>query len=272
MRHRLAILRSSSSKGLEGWLAERSAVDRLWLDGYLFSLGTEGAARNTYRGSREHLIAPAFQAYPPGEVLSSQPTGEEFSFRSLIVQPALVEQLVLEVMGTDRSLSFNRAVADTSASNTELGRHLWQVSEQFVRPASNLERHSSLLELTGAVLTHFARASAPPVRDERPAVRATLDYLLAYADQDIRFEELEAVAHLSPYHLIRVFKKAVGLTPAQFQLQARVRLAQKRLSAGLPIAQVAAEVGFADQAHLTRTFKRLLGLTPGQYMKDNSPD
>ena len=269
MRHRLAILRSSSFEGLEVWLAESSThvIDR-----YLFAFGVQGAAHNTYRGSQEHLIAPVFQAYQPGEVLSSQPTGEEFSFRSLIVQPALVEQLVLEVMGTDRSLSFNRAVADTSASNTELGRHLWQVSEQFVRPASNLERHSSLLELTGAVLTHFARASAPPVRDERPAVRATLDYLLAYADQDIRFEELEAVAHLSPYHLIRVFKKAVGLTPTQFQLQARVRLAQKRLSAGLPIAQVAAEVGFADQAHLTRTFKRLLGLTPGQYMKDNSPD
>jgi AraC-like DNA-binding protein len=40
------------------------------------------------------------------------------------------------------------------------------------------------------------------------------------------------------------------------------------LRAGLPIAIVAAEAGFYDQAHLTRHFKRIVGLTPGRYAKD----
>ena len=32
-----------------------------------------------------------------------------------------------------------------------------------------------------------------------------------------------------------------------------------------PLAQIAADAGFADQSHLTRVFKRFTGLTPGQY-------
>jgi AraC-like DNA-binding protein len=40
------------------------------------------------------------------------------------------------------------------------------------------------------------------------------------------------------------------------------------LQAGLPINEVATEVGFDDQAHLTRHFKQIVGLTPGWYIKD----
>jgi transcriptional regulator GlxA family with amidase domain len=54
--------------------------------------------------------------------------------------------------------------------------------------------------------------------------------------------------------------------PRQRQTQVRVRRAKSLLRAGLPIALVAAEAGFYDQAHLTRHFKRIVGLTPGRYV------
>ncbi|HVH12448.1 MAG TPA: helix-turn-helix domain-containing protein, partial [Longimicrobium sp.] len=34
-------------------------------------------------------------------------------------------------------------------------------------------------------------------------------------------------------------------------------------SSGLPLARVALEAGFADQAHLTRELRRETGITPG---------
>ena len=43
------------------------------------------------------------------------------------------------------------------------------------------------------------------------------------------------------------------------------RSARARILDGHPLADVAAEVGFVDQAHLTRRFKRFLGTTPGQF-------
>ena len=33
----------------------------------------------------------------------------------------------------------------------------------------------------------------------------------------------------------------------------------------MPLAGIAAEVGFADQSHLTRLFKTMKGLSPGAY-------
>jgi len=41
-----------------------------------------------------------------------------------------------------------------------------------------------------------------------------------------------------------------------------------RLEAGeTALADLAADLGFADQAHLTRTFRRAVGVTPGRYAR-----
>jgi AraC-like DNA-binding protein len=45
----------------------------------------------------------------------------------------------------------------------------------------------------------------------------------------------------------------------------RLDLARGLLPGGQPLADVAAEAGFADQAHFTRMFKAALGLTPARY-------
>lgn len=91
------------------------------------------------------------------------------------------------------------------------------------------------------------------------------EFLEANAEQDVSLVRLAAVAGLSPFHLVRVFREAVGLPPHAYLDQVRVERAKGLLSAGLPIARAAAEAGFADQSHLTRRFKRLVGVTPGQY-------
>jgi AraC-like DNA-binding protein len=39
------------------------------------------------------------------------------------------------------------------------------------------------------------------------------------------------------------------------------------LRAGWPPAEIAAAVGFADQAHFTRLFRRTMGMPPGAYRR-----
>lgn len=55
------------------------------------------------------------------------------------------------------------------------------------------------------------------------------------------------------------------MTPHAFVVNQRVQFAQSRLRDGEPIADVALEAGFADQAHFQRAFKQHLAATPGQY-------
>jgi AraC family transcriptional regulator len=83
----------------------------------------------------------------------------------------------------------------------------------------------------------------------------------------VSLADIAGAAHLSPYHLTRVFKKATGISPHQYLVQVRVNSARSLLTAGAgdrSLAEIAAAVGFADQSHLTRHFKRMLGITPKQ--------
>ena len=63
----------------------------------------------------------------------------------------------------------------------------------------------------------------------------------------------------------RAFRAAYGLPPHAYLTNLRVQRARELLDAGLRPAEVAAHVGFTDQAHLTRHFKRVVGVPPGAY-------
>ncbi len=80
---------------------------------------------------------------------------------------------------------------------------------------------------------------------------------------------IEQMAHdacISPFHMIREFKKAFGLTPHQFQMQCKVRKAQKLL-AEKPASEVTFDAGFYDQSHMDRCFKKVVGLSPKEYKR-----
>ena len=62
----------------------------------------------------------------------------------------------------------------------------------------------------------------------------------------------------------RRFRWALGLTPTQLAQIRRAREAVAKLQAGGAPAEVAAELGYADQPHLTRSLRRFMGQTPGE--------
>jgi AraC-like DNA-binding protein len=65
----------------------------------------------------------------------------------------------------------------------------------------------------------------------------------------------------------RVFREAEGVSPWDFVLARKIRRAEELLGKGLPLSEVADELGFCDQSHFTRVFKRRTGETPGEYRK-----
>ena len=86
-----------------------------------------------------------------------------------------------------------------------------------------------------------------------------------FPEADLRISGLARSACMSESHFIRSFRHAVGLTPRQFQIQNRVRKAQRILDSHGSVVEAALSAGFYDQSHLTRHFKRLVGLTPAVY-------
>lgn len=70
-------------------------------------------------------------------------------------------------------------------------------------------------------------------------------------------------------HIVRVFTEAVGVPPKTYLRLRRFNRALEHLHAApeAALADVAASVGYADQAHMTREFQAFAGLTPGRYRR-----
>ncbi len=97
------------------------------------------------------------------------------------------------------------------------------------------------------------------------------EYVNEHLHDDLRLAELAAIAQLSPYHFLRLFKQSMGITPHQYILQSRLNQAKHLLQQSeLSIVEIAARTGFCDQSHLTLYFKRIIGVTPKQLLRSRS--
>ena len=90
-------------------------------------------------------------------------------------------------------------------------------------------------------------------------------FILDAPENKFLLEDMAQSLGVSPYHMIRQFKRACGLTPHQFLIQARVRKAQKLLEAGKSVIEAAYATGFCDQSHFDRCFRKIVRLTPYEY-------
>jgi AraC-like DNA-binding protein len=98
-----------------------------------------------------------------------------------------------------------------------------------------------------------------------PWLEPARDHIVAHCAERLPLRVLARRFGVSAFALVRQFKRRYGLTPHAFQLDQRVVQARQLLRQGVPAAQVAQDLGFADQAHLTRVFKPRVAATPGQY-------
>ncbi|MEU9048100.1 MULTISPECIES: helix-turn-helix transcriptional regulator [unclassified Kitasatospora] len=74
---------------------------------------------------------------------------------------------------------------------------------------------------------------------------------------------LAVLLEVSPYRLSRVFSRETGVSLTRYRNRVRVAQAMDQLSEGeASLADLAARLGFADQAHLTRTVREHVGHTP----------
>lgn len=133
--------------------------------------------------------------------------------------------------------------------------------------AGRLEQESALGALVQALIAitpdcqDMAR-SAGPYPDAIAVAKAYIDR--HYAD-GFGLYDLAALTGLSVFHFTRRFKQTVGLSPLAYRNGRRVAEARVRLLDGVPIAQLALDLGYADQSHLTRQFQRIVGVSPRRY-------
>ncbi|BBH69487.1 AraC family transcriptional regulator [Actinoplanes sp. OR16] len=101
---------------------------------------------------------------------------------------------------------------------------------------------------------------------ERGDLGPVLEWARRRLDQPLAVADLAGRAHLSPRTFARRFREEIGVTPLQWILEQRVRLAQELLeTTDEPIERVARRAGFGTGAGLRQHFGRVLGISPQSY-------
>jgi AraC-like DNA-binding protein len=118
---------------------------------------------------------------------------------------------------------------------------------------------SRLVEVVSGEPRRPAKLTA---RDRRRAVEAAL-WIEANSHLDIELEDAARQARVSPYHFLRLFSAALGVTPHQYLLRSRLRHAARCLTEDdKPVTDIAYDVGFNDLSNFVRTFHRAAGVSP----------
>lgn len=114
-------------------------------------------------------------------------------------------------------------------------------------------------------LDEIADFSDWQLKNHNPYIHDLKRQLELYPECKLTIEEMAQNAFISKYHFIRSFKAEVGLTPHQFQIQNRIRKAQRLIHKAETITEVALTTGFCDQSHFIKQFEKYVGLSPLTY-------
>ncbi|WP_396927806.1 helix-turn-helix domain-containing protein [Mycolicibacterium sp.] len=91
------------------------------------------------------------------------------------------------------------------------------------------------------------------------------------ATPSITVAEAAALMEVSPKRLTTMFNSEVGLAPKTYLRLRRLQAALRRLDDGEQLgAQIAADLGYFDQAHFVRDFRSFAAITPTQYPRRRS--
>jgi len=238
---------------------------RTFYDQYVLLVAQGTEARIRYRGRTQSVPDRVLVLVAPGEVISvSAP--RDYTYRSAFVAPGVATGIAEEGGAATFSEVFRRLYMREES----LVRAFLRTHAELERAASPLEVETALLEFWNALRKPAAGAPAVPAqpRTPSPVIRRARDFIHTHFVRGVTLEELSQLTGMCRYSLVRAFTREVGVPPHAYQTTLRVHRARELIGTGLPIAQVALEVGFADQSHLNRHFKHVLGFTPGHYARE----
>jgi AraC family transcriptional regulator len=79
---------------------------------------------------------------------------------------------------------------------------------------------------------------------------------------------LAEIAGISEFHFNRLFKKATGMPPSQYQIKLRMETAARLLrETATSVVDIANTVGYSNPSHFAQQFRKETGATPSDYRR-----
>jgi len=182
---------------------------------------------------------------------------------------------------------FNEALKDVFGANAEYARLrdisgfedpqlvplLQQLRNEVTRPnASRLFVRS----IAQAIAIHLARnytALTDSARGDTSALpgfklRRVTDWMAEHLAEEFSLARLAEQAAMSEFHFNRLFKRATGIPPLQYQIRLRLDTARRLLrETKKSVITIANHVGYSNPSHFAQLFRKETGLSPTNYRR-----
>ena len=243
------------------WLAGE-AYQKHRHDTYAIGVTDRGVQVFDYRGSAHASMPGQVVVLHPDEIHDGRAGTEDgFGYRIVYVEPTVLAEAIRALRGRPSPLPF---VSDVVSSHPTLAH---AVEDAFRAPLESLAIDTLIVDLARGLVAGERGDAAPSLsrRVDVAAVERARQFLDAERTRVVHSSELESITGLTRYDLCRQFRAMLGTSPHRYLLMRRLEFARHRIHSGQPLAEVACDAGFADQAHFTRMFRSAFGLTPRRY-------
>ena len=235
-------------------------------DTYALGITMRGVQTFNYRGE--------YRASNPGNVIVLHPdelhdggagTDDGLQYRMLYLEPALLRR------GLDHETASLPFVGDPIIHDPALWAILASVLGELESDVDPLLRDQFVTDIAHRLSQH----AKTPLKQSRYNASLKMEQVRAFLeanfDRPVLSHELEQVADMDRYRLIRHFRARFGTTPYRYLIMRRLQQARALITLGQPLAGIAAETGFSDQSHFNRHFRQAFGLTPGRWSELAAP-
>jgi len=234
-----------------------------------FSIGIVLKGERVIARNGAESIIPAYSVFVinPGEPHACKSRYKKHSYFTICVDTQYAIAIASQMSEKPEDLPY---FANTLIHDTELSSTIQQLLSLAENTGSPLENESVLFSLLSTLI--LRHGNKPPklcrTGSHVDAINRACEFMETHYDENISLKQLSSVARLSPFYFQRLFLKNRGISPHEFLVHFRIKIARKLLDEGKDIAGVALDTGFADQSHFNRSFRQVVGVTPGIYLKN----
>ena len=119
-----------------------------------------------------------------------------------------------------------------------------------------------------ALMEILACFTDKPQAQSEDAVSVAASYLAENIEKNPSVTQLARVCNVSEVYLRRIFKEAMGVSPAKYRNELRLNKAVSYLKFGdISVQEISDALGYATVSHFIKEFKGRFGVSPLQYRK-----
>jgi two-component system response regulator YesN len=101
--------------------------------------------------------------------------------------------------------------------------------------------------------------------ESRKTIRRAAEFIQSHLGEELSVDRCAREVNLSGGYFANLFKKEMGVTFNQYVTQERIDRAKKLLVAGVPVQDIALDLGYEHRRYFSDVFKKHTGMTPSDF-------